>query len=207
MAGLSRPKKRHFIASSAKLTFFPGPKCISPGTCEAPEENRKTDLGGKLGRKAVTTPSLIITSFLVTALPDPQVSTNLFMTCLKKGPEFAMHLKLAGIYTGTKRHPGKRPGVHVPSPEGQACRSHQLQEPSEKQPAHLPTRQSWQWHMQLSICLSPAAHTSLQPSPDSTRQHTGSGGPPGNILISHTHCPAIAPGSLLKFISRNLGSN
>lgn len=96
-----------------------------------------------------------------------------------------MHLKPAGIYTGTKRHPGKRPGVHVPSPEGQAGRSHQLQEPSEKQPAHLPTRQ---WHMQLSICLSPGAHTSLQPSPENTGQgrHCFCG-TPGSTCTSHTH--------------------
>lgn len=77
--------------------------------------------------------------------------------------------------------------MHVPSPEGQACRSHQLQKPSEKQPAHLPTRQSWQGHMQLSLCLSPGAHTSLHPSPDNTR-HWFCGTP-----SEHPHQPHPSP--------------
>lgn len=80
MAGLSHPKKHQFIASSAKLTFFQGLNVSHLAPVMLLKRTEKQDLRGKLGRKAVTMPSLIITSFLVTVLPDPQVSTNLFMT-------------------------------------------------------------------------------------------------------------------------------
>lgn len=80
MAGLSHRKKHHFIASSAKLTFFQGLNVSHLAPVMLLKRAEKQDLGGKHGRKAVMTPSLIITSFLMTAPPDPQASTNLFMT-------------------------------------------------------------------------------------------------------------------------------
>lgn len=80
MAALSHPEKCHFTASSAKLTFFQGLNVSHLAPVMPLKRREKQDLGGKLGRKAVTTRSLIMTSFLMTALLDPQVSTNLFMT-------------------------------------------------------------------------------------------------------------------------------
>lgn len=80
MAGLSHRKKCHFIASSAKLTFFQGLNVSHLAPVMLLKRTEQQDLEGKLGRKAITTLSLIITSFLMTALPDPQVSINLFMT-------------------------------------------------------------------------------------------------------------------------------
>lgn len=129
--------------------------------CSDLKRTENQDLGEQHRRKATTTPRLIITSFLMTDQPDPQASTNLFMTrALKRTRgESATHLKPAGIYTCTKRCPRQNARRKHPQPHGQTS-----QEPPA--PGAFP-EMAGSWSRRDGKVLG-CRHISLQGSPDSS---------------------------------------
>lgn len=201
--------------------------------CSGLKRTEKQDLGEQHRRKAITTLSLIMTSFLMTDQLDPQANTNLFMTrALKRTRgESATHLNPAGIYTCTKRHPRQNARRRCPQPHGQSSRSHRPQEPSQKWPAAGPGGMGRSRAAGTSPykAVLTAAHAAVHllprspasPQPESAhqaltrpRQHvagTGFVAPPETTSASiptYKHrAPALTPLSPLQFISRNLGSN